>query len=455
MKHRDHIDLIGFLILVGCTLLWGLNYPVVKLTNTGLSPVFNSLMRSVIASICGVGYCLYIKQPLFHRDIRLFHGFMVGLLFGLEFICVYVSLIYTDAARSVIFVNLSPFVVAIGAYVVVKEKLGLWQAAGMILAFLGAYLVLQGKPRTWTPAMLKGDLIALAGAVFWGATTVYIKKYLADRVHPIHTFLYQLVFSMPIIFVFAVALEPRWIIGLTPAIVGRRLLFVGRRRLRLVPALVRADPRLPHIEAGRLHLPDACLRHCGERDIPWRADDGRADRRPLPRLRGHLRDEPQGIEKSRLKSCRIRTGRRPGLSEPDGERQVVGGDAADERNREHQAERGDEPLPVPKLLLHDGHGRRARDEKHQHHEEGEGGGRDHEPGQDAPQALFSHVVEHGERGYRVLLCDEARQEGHHLPPPEAHERTHRLKEPAHPCEHARLKPASRGCLPGTRSRRRR
>ncbi len=220
MKHRDHIDLIGFLILVGCTLLWGLNYPVVKLTNTGLSPVFNSLMRSVIASICGVGYCLYIKQPLFHRDIRLFHGFMVGLLFGLEFICVYVSLIYTDAARSVIFVNLSPFVVAIGAYVVVKEKLGLWQAAGMILAFLGAYLVLQGKPRTWTPAMLKGDLIALAGAVFWGATTVYIKKYLADRVHPIHTFLYQLVFSVPIIFVFAVALEPRWIIGLTPAIVA-------------------------------------------------------------------------------------------------------------------------------------------------------------------------------------------------------------------------------------------
>jgi drug/metabolite transporter (DMT)-like permease len=220
MKKKDHIDLVGFLILVGCTLLWGLNYPVVKLTNTGLSPVFNSLTRSVIASVCGIGYCLYIRQPLFHRDIRLFHGFVVGLLFGLEFICVYVSLIYTDAARSVIFVNLSPFVVAIGAYIVVKEKLGLWQAAGLVLAFLGAYLVLQGKPRSWTPAMLKGDLIAIAGAVFWGATTVYIKKYLAERVHPIHTFLYQLVFSVPIILAAAIVMEPRWIIGLTPAIVA-------------------------------------------------------------------------------------------------------------------------------------------------------------------------------------------------------------------------------------------
>ena len=217
---KDHIDLSGFLILVALTLMWGLNYPVVKITNQGLSPVFNALLRSVIASVFGIGYCLYIKQPLFHRDIRLFHGFMVGLLFGLEFICIYVSLIYTDAARSVIFINLSPFVVAIGAYVVVKEKLGIMQILGLILAFLGAYLVLQGKPKTWTPSMLFGDILAIIAAVFWGATTVYIKKYLAERVHPIHTFLYQLVFSVPIMLVAALVLEPRWIIKITPVIIG-------------------------------------------------------------------------------------------------------------------------------------------------------------------------------------------------------------------------------------------
>jgi len=220
MKRKDHIDIAGFLVLVCLTLLWGLNYPVVKVTNQGLSPIFNSLLRSVIASILGISYCLFIKQPLFHRDIRLFHGFIVGMLFGMEFICIYVSLIYTDAARSVIFVNLSPFVVAVGAYLFVKERIGPLQVAGLILAFLGAYLVLQGKPRTWTPAFLAGDLMAIAAAFFWGATTVYIKKYLAEKVQPIHTFLYQLVFSVPIILVFALATEPVWIIRLTPAIVG-------------------------------------------------------------------------------------------------------------------------------------------------------------------------------------------------------------------------------------------
>ena len=217
---KDHIDLVGVLILVILTMLWGVNSPVVKVTNHGLSPVFNSLLRSVIASILGILYCLSIKQPLFHRDIRLFHGFMVGLLFGSEFICVYLSLIYTDAARSSILVNLSTFVVALGAWAVMKERMGTMRVIGIVLAFLGAYQVLQGKPRTWTPAMLLGDILAIGGAVLWGATTVYIKKYLAGRVHPINTFLYQLVFSIPIIFVFAVLLEPRWVIKITPFIIG-------------------------------------------------------------------------------------------------------------------------------------------------------------------------------------------------------------------------------------------
>ncbi len=217
---KEHIDLVGFFTLVVLTLLWGVNNPVVKITNQGLSPVFNSLLRSLIASFFGVMYCLRIRQPLFHRDIRLFHGFMVGLLFGLEFICIYIGLTFTDAARLVILLNLSPFVVALGAYAVVKERLGVMQIMGLILAFLGAYLVFQGKPKSWTPSMLIGDALAVAGAIFWGATTVYIKKYLAERVHAINTFLYQLVFSIPIILIFAVVLEPRWIINVTPVIVG-------------------------------------------------------------------------------------------------------------------------------------------------------------------------------------------------------------------------------------------
>jgi len=218
---KRHIDLTGFLVLVVLTLLWGVNYPAVKIANTGFAPVFNAFLRSSIASVFGIVYCLLSKQPMFHRDIRLFHGFVVGLLFGLEFVCIYWGMLYTDAARAVILVNCSPFVVAIGAHFFLGERLNAAKITGLALAFMGVYLVFWGKPRTWNASMLIGDILEIVAALLWGSTTIYIKKYLAETVQPIHTFLYQLVFSVPIIFACACTLEPRWIIEInTPAVLA-------------------------------------------------------------------------------------------------------------------------------------------------------------------------------------------------------------------------------------------
>ncbi len=211
---KDHLDLKGFLILLCLTMSWGVNYTAVKISNIGFAPIFNSFLRSSIASACGIMYCLFIKEPLFHRDIRLFHGFMVGLFFGLEFVCIYLGMFYTDAARAGILINCSPFAVVIGAYLFLKERLNITKIAGLVLAFMGLYSVFLGKPRTWNPSMLFGDLLEIIAAVLWGATTVYIKKYLAERVHPIHTFLYQLVFSVPVIFICLLFLEPTWILDI-------------------------------------------------------------------------------------------------------------------------------------------------------------------------------------------------------------------------------------------------
>ncbi len=214
---KDHLDLKGFFILVFLTMLWGCNYPAIKISNLGFSPIFNAFLRSSIASLLGVIYCLSVKEPLFHRDRRLFHGFMVGMLFGVEFVCLYLGMFYTDATRAGILINTSPFIVVLGAYLFLKERLGILRIIGLVLAFIGVYLVFLGKPSTWSPSMLLGDILELGAAVFWGATTVYIKKYLAGKVHPINTFLYQLVFSIPIIFLFSCLLEEKWILNVNTA----------------------------------------------------------------------------------------------------------------------------------------------------------------------------------------------------------------------------------------------
>lgn len=211
-ENKDYLDLKAIGALIILTLLWGLNYTAVKVSNEGISPVFASMLRSVIASICGVIYCLRKRERLFHTDIVLFHGFMIGLLFGLEFACIYLGLLYTDAARAVIFVYLSPFVVAVGAHFFLRgDRLTVLKTLGLVCAFAGILIVLRGRPTTAKTTMVIGDVLEIVAAFFWGATTLYIKRFMAEKVHPINTFLYQLVFSIPILFVVSLILEPQWI----------------------------------------------------------------------------------------------------------------------------------------------------------------------------------------------------------------------------------------------------
>jgi drug/metabolite transporter (DMT)-like permease len=221
METKDYLDLRAVVILIIVTLLWGFNHPAIKISNQGVSPIFASTLRSIVASICGLIYCLTRREKVFHQGVMLFHGVMVGILFGIEFACIYFGLLYTDAARSVLFVYLSPFVVAIGAHFFLKgDQLTFLKSLGLVLAFAGIFVVFGGRPRTAKPAMYYGDMLQIAAAVLWGATTLYIKKFMAGKVQPINTFLYQLFFSIPILLIVSIILEPKWFYKIDPYVVG-------------------------------------------------------------------------------------------------------------------------------------------------------------------------------------------------------------------------------------------
>jgi drug/metabolite transporter (DMT)-like permease len=214
-QHKEYLDLTAIITIIMVTLVWGLSHTAIKYSNQGVSPIFTSALRSIIASSCGIIYCLRKGERLFHTDIMLFHGFMVGLLFGLEFACIYFGLLFTDAARSVVFTHLNPFVVAVGAHFFLRgDRLTVLKMLGLILAFSGILIVFYGKPKAAEPTMFVGDILEITAAFLWGATTLYIKRFMAGKVHPINTFLYQLVFSIPILLAVSFILEPQWIYGI-------------------------------------------------------------------------------------------------------------------------------------------------------------------------------------------------------------------------------------------------
>jgi len=221
LANKEYLDAKAVITVIVLTLIWGFSHPTIKYANQGISPVFASALRSVIASIFGVIYCVKKGERLFHTDIMLFHGFIVGLLFGMEFVFLYLGLLYTDAARSIVFINLSPFIVALGAHFFLKrDRLTFLKTLGLVLAFTGVFVVFHGRPKTAHSNMFIGDIMEILGAFFWGATTLYIKRFLAEKVHPINTFLYQLIFSIPVLFITSLILEPRWIYRIDPYIAG-------------------------------------------------------------------------------------------------------------------------------------------------------------------------------------------------------------------------------------------
>jgi drug/metabolite transporter (DMT)-like permease len=135
---------------------------------------------------------------LFERDGTLVAGLLCGALFAVEFGCIFIGLTHTSASRMVVFVYLSPFVVALGMPLIARsERLDVWQVLGLVAAFSGvAWAFAEGfqRPSAGDRQWL-GDALGVAGAVFWGATTLVIRGSRLSQAAPEKTLLYQLVLA--------------------------------------------------------------------------------------------------------------------------------------------------------------------------------------------------------------------------------------------------------------------
>jgi drug/metabolite transporter (DMT)-like permease len=172
------------------------NQSVIKIANEGISPMFQVGIRSLLSGMLVFGWAAARGIRLFERDGTLWPGIACGLLFGLEFVLIYVGLNYTTASRGIVFLYLAPFVVAFGAhYLIAGDRLTALKLAGLAAAMLGLMVAMRegllepGRPTLW------GDILLLAAAVLWGATTVLIRATALRAAAPEKTLLYQLAVS--------------------------------------------------------------------------------------------------------------------------------------------------------------------------------------------------------------------------------------------------------------------
>jgi drug/metabolite transporter (DMT)-like permease len=195
----DRLEPKAAILLTLLCLIWGLNAVAIKISNEGIAPLFGAGLRSVIATVCLVIWMRNKRLELFSG--RLIDGFFIGFLFGADFGLLYSALLYTTASSAWILLFTTPFFHALGAhFFLIGDRLSWNKAAGLVLSFAGILVLLSKHLGLPSMQEFTGDLLALGAALIWALTTVYIKRRLVAAISPYHTLFYQILFSIPILF---------------------------------------------------------------------------------------------------------------------------------------------------------------------------------------------------------------------------------------------------------------
>jgi drug/metabolite transporter (DMT)-like permease len=220
-ERKLRLDARAVLLLLLCCALWGLGQVATKLALVEIPPLMQAAARSVGAAMLLGAWMRWRGLLMPWRDGSFAPGLAAGVLFALEFACLFAGLQFTTASRMVVFLYTAPFVVALGMpFIAQRENLNAVQWAGLLLAFAGvvwAFAEGFGGRATAGDRQWLGDALGLGAALAWAATTLMMRGTALARIAPERTLLYQLVVSAALLaLASALAGEP-WPSRLTAA----------------------------------------------------------------------------------------------------------------------------------------------------------------------------------------------------------------------------------------------
>ncbi len=197
---KDRLDVTGFAILMAISLLLAVNQVTVKILGQGMQPAFSAGVRSAMAAVF-VGAWLLARG----RSLRLLPGtrlaaFIMGSVFALEFLCLFLALDLTTVSRTSIIFYSMPVWFALMAHVGLPgERLTPIRVLGLVLAFAGTCWALLNRGNDAGAASLEGDLLALLGAFCWAGTAFMARGSAMVRAGPEAQLFWMVLISAPIL----------------------------------------------------------------------------------------------------------------------------------------------------------------------------------------------------------------------------------------------------------------
>ena len=165
--------------MLGVVVIWGANHTVVKSTLSEMTPlVFSSLRHA------GAAVILLVVAWIVERDLSIARrdwGWI--LLLGVIGTVIYQMLYVTGiglctASNASLILSTSPIFVALMGTVTRTETIHGWNWAGILLSFVGIFLVITGgRPGiAMVPQSLLGNLLVLGSTITWALYTVLSKR---------------------------------------------------------------------------------------------------------------------------------------------------------------------------------------------------------------------------------------------------------------------------------------
>lgn len=198
------IELSSVALIVLCCMAWGMNQVSVKIAMTSMPPLGQAGLRSFVSMLLLLAWCRYRKIRLMARDGSMWPGLAVGMTFAVNFMLMYLGLALTTASRGTLFTYAMPFLVALGAHVLIPgDRLSWTKSAGLVLSFAGLALALSEGLMSGGSGNLTGDLLCFAAAFTWAGSTLIMRATRLQTVAAEKVLFYQLAVSAPVLAVAA------------------------------------------------------------------------------------------------------------------------------------------------------------------------------------------------------------------------------------------------------------
>lgn len=196
------IKAFQYLQILLAVIFWGTSFVATKTLLYELKPVTIIILRLILASLLLSAIAIFTKRSfavnlknhlwiLFLALVSVFHLWIQ--VTGLQ---------YTTASNTGWIIGTAPIFMAILGLIFYKERISIFQIAGILIAIAGLLLLI-GKGNIFNIGLIqnKGDLLVLGSAFTWGVYSMINKK-ISLTYSPLMTILYLFIMMVLIIIPF-------------------------------------------------------------------------------------------------------------------------------------------------------------------------------------------------------------------------------------------------------------